>query len=119
MAVHEQKDPLLIFKFEAFELFKVMLSEISKDVISFLMKGILPTQEINQIQQPKLRQIQEKTKESRGDGTMEDEYKGASTGDETQEKQQPIRAEVKIGRNDPCPCGSGKKYKQCHGKEMA
>jgi preprotein translocase subunit SecA len=65
------------------------------------------------------KKIQEKVKESRGDETIEDAYEGAHTGDETQEKQQPISAEVKIGRNDACPCGSGKKYKQCHGKELA
>ena len=120
MAVHEQKDPLLIFKFEAFELFKQMLSAINKDVTTFLMKGSLPVQDANQIQQHRqpIRKVAEKTKESRGDGTMEDEYKGAEAAD-TREKQQPVRAEVKIGRNDPCPCGSGKKYKHCHGKEMA
>jgi preprotein translocase subunit SecA len=120
MAVHEQKDPLLIFKFEALELFKQMLSAINKDVTTFLMKGSLPVQDANQIQQHRqpIRKIAEKTKESRGDGTMEDEYKGAESGD-TREKQQPVRAEIKIGRNDACPCGSGKKYKHCHGKEMA
>lgn len=119
MAVHEQKDPLLIFKFEAFELFKQMLSAINKDVTTFLMKGSLPVQDANQIQQHRQpRRVVEKTKESRGDGTMEDEYKGAEAQD-TREKQQPVRAEVKVGRNDACPCGSGKKYKHCHGKEMA
>lgn len=119
MAVHEQKDPLLIFKFEAFELFTQMLSAINKDVTTFLMNGSLPVQDPNQIQQHRqVKRMAEKTKESRGDGTMEDEYKGAETGD-TREKQQPVRAEVKIGRNDLCPCGSGKKFKHCHGKEMA
>ena len=119
MAVHEQKDPLLIFKFEAFELFTQMLSAINKDVTTFLMNGSLPVQDPNQIQQHRqVKRVAEKTKESRGDGTMEDEYKGAETGD-TREKQQPVRAEVKIGRNDLCPCGSGKKFKHCHGKEMA
>jgi preprotein translocase subunit SecA len=59
----------------------------------------------------------EKVKESRGGENIEDEYEGAHT--ETQEKQQPIRAEVKVGRNDACPCGSGKKFKHCHGKELA
>jgi preprotein translocase subunit SecA len=117
MAVHEQKDPLLIFKFEAFELFKQMLSSINKDVTSFLMKGALPTQEINQFQQARLPKKAEKVKESRGGENIEDAYEGAHT--ETQEKQQPVRAEVKIGRNDPCPCGSGKKFKHCHGKELA
>ena len=119
MAVHEQKDPLLIFKFEAFELFKQMLSAINKDVTTFLLKGALPAQRINNIQQVRLPKSTEKVKESRGGENIEDEYKGAEAATDTREKQQPVRAEVKIGRNDPCPCGSGKKYKQCHGKEMA
>lgn len=119
MAVHEQKDPLLIFKFEAFELFKQMLSAINKDVTTFLMKGSLPVQDANQIQQHRqAKRVVEKTRESRGGDTMEEEYQGAESG-ETQEKQQPVRAEVKINRNDPCPCGSGKKYKHCHGKDIA
>ncbi|MEZ5026086.1 MAG: preprotein translocase subunit SecA [Chitinophagales bacterium] len=118
MAVHEQKDPLLIFKFEAYELFKQMLSTINKDVTTFLMKGSLPIQDPNHIHQHRQVRRTERTKESRGDENMEDEYSGAET-QQTQEKQQPVRAEVKIGRNDPCPCGSGKKYKQCHGKDMA
>jgi len=119
MAVHEQKDPLLIFKFEAFELFKQMLSAINKDVTTFLMNGRLPVQDASQIQQQQrpAKRVAEKTKESRGGEDVEDAYEGAHT--ETQEKQQPVRAEVKVGRNDPCPCGSGKKFKHCHGKEMA
>ncbi|HUM52197.1 MAG TPA: preprotein translocase subunit SecA [Chitinophagales bacterium] len=119
MAVHEQKDPLLIFKFEAFELFKQMLSAINKDVTTFLLKGTLPVQRINNIQQVRLPKSTEKVKESRGGENIEDEYKGAEAATDTREKQQPVRAEVKIGRNDPCPCGSGKKFKHCHGKEMA
>ena len=119
MAVHEQKDPLLIFKFEAFELFKQMLSSINKDVTTILMNGSLPVQDAGKIQQHRqMKRVAEKTTESRGDGTSEEEYQEAGA-NETREKQQPVRAEVKIGRNDPCPCGSGKKFKQCHGKEMA
>ncbi|HPW86554.1 MAG TPA: SEC-C metal-binding domain-containing protein, partial [Chitinophagales bacterium] len=120
MAVHEQKDPLLIFKFEAYELFTQMLSSINKDVTTFLMKGSLPVQDAEQIQQHRQRKVVERTKETRGDGTVEDEYHGGeAAAEQPQEKQQPVRAELKIGRNDPCPCGSGKKFKQCHGKEMA
>ena len=119
MAVHEQKDPLLIFKFEAFELFKQMLSSINKDVSTFLLKGHLPIEDAEEVQQHRqTKRVVEKTTESRGDGTIEDEYNGAENG-ETREKQQPVRAEVKVGRNDLCPCGSGKKFKHCHGKEMA
>ena len=118
MAVHEQKDPLLIFKFEAFELFKQMLSAINKDVTTFLMNGSLPEQDATQIQQQRLqKKATEKIKESRGGEDTEDEYQGAQA--DTREKQQPVRAEVKVGRNDPCPCGSGKKFKHCHGSEIA
>ena len=119
MAVHEQKDPLLIFKFEAYELFKQMLSTINKDVTTFLMKGSLPVQDANHIQQHRQpKQVAQKTRESRGDENMGAEYEGAESQD-TREKQQPARAEVKVGRNDACPCGSGKKFKHCHGKELA
>ena len=121
MAVHEQKDPLLIFKFEAFELFKQMLSQINKEVTTFLMKGFLLTEDTQQIQQNRERKVVEKTRESRGNeqGQLGEEFKGASTGNETQVKQMPVRAEQKVGRNEPCPCGSGKKYKHCHGKDLA
>ncbi len=121
MAVHEQKDPLLIFKFEAFELFKQMLSQINKEVTTFLMKGFLLTEDTQQIQQNRERKVVERTRESRGNeqGQLGEEFKGASTGNETQVKQMPVRAEQKVGRNEPCPCGSGKKYKHCHGKDLA
>jgi preprotein translocase subunit SecA len=120
-AVYEQKDPLLIYKFESFELFKQALSNINKDVLSFLFKGDLPNINTQGIQEAK----QSKTDYSKVK-TQKDEVKTTFTGMEgahtnTQEKvkQQPVRAEQKVGRNDPCPCGSGKKFKQCHGKPGA
>lgn len=122
MAVHEQKDPLLIYKFEAFKIFKEMLKELNESIISFLVKCELPApneDELRQAQEKaKLaeRQIMSKVNESRSydnDGSAERE---AGESVSRPEKQQPIRNEVKIGRNDPCPCGSGKKFKQCHGQ---
>ena len=109
----EQKDPLLIYKLESFNLFKQMLTKISKETISFLMKGNLPVQESNdqmsqaKFQQEKQSQKREQLLETRSEEDIQNKPKA---------KPQPIRAEQKIGRNDPCPCGSGKKYKSCHGK---
>ena len=117
LAVHEQKDPLVIYKLEAYELFKQMLGEVNRDVTGFLMKGSLPVQDPNQIRQHReQRRVAEKVKESRGDEAMGNEMQGAQTNTQA-EKPQPVRVEQKIGRNDPCPCGSGKKFKHCHGKE--
>jgi preprotein translocase subunit SecA len=111
-AALEQKDPLVIYKLESFNLFKEMIIRTNKEVISFLMKGGLPTEE----KQPKARftqeqpsQKKEKLTESRNENVVEEQNA------QQKPKIQPIRVEQKIGRNDPCPCGSGKKYKACHG----
>lgn len=118
MAVHEQKDPLLIYKFEAFKIFKSMLREINENVVSFLVKAELPapSEEDLRIAQERARmesQQRTKTVESRGEESAAKEAAGAVS---KQDKNQPVVKEAKIGRNDPCPCGSGKKYKHCHGK---
>ncbi|QDW27822.1 preprotein translocase subunit SecA [Pedobacter sp. KBS0701] len=117
-AVYEQKDPLVIYKMEAFNLFKNMLNAVNKEVVSFLYKGGIPVQqEPDQvreapapIKQPKL----QTTKQEFGR-----EEPGIEFGD-TREAvpQQPIRKEATVGRNEPCPCGSGKKYKNCHGANL-
>ncbi len=108
-AAYEQKDPLLIYKFESFELFKKMLQKVNKDIISFLGKARLPVRDPAQIQRgtDQERMDMSKLKTGRSD------LPGSRAG---QEKAQPVRVEKKVGRNEPCPCGSGKKYKQCHGK---
>ncbi|MBE9467680.1 MAG: preprotein translocase subunit SecA [Bacteroidetes bacterium] len=108
-ASYEQKDPLLIYKFESFELFKTMLDKINKDVTSSLMKSHIPLRQSSEVEEANTRKRLDlsKFKESRTDDT--------STNKENK-KTQPVRAEKKVGRNDPCPCGSGKKYKNCHGK---
>ena len=111
-AALEQKDPLLIYKLESFNLFKDMIAKTSKDTISFLTKGNLPSQNPQQnLQQARFQQAapkpkQEQLTESRNEEEVQRKEKP---------KQQPVVAEAKIGRNDPCPCGSGKKYKSCHG----
>ncbi len=119
----EQKDPLVVYKLESFNLFKEMIAKTSKDIISFLMKGGLPIEENNN-ERPKLQkaqftqeQVQQRPKEKLVESRSEEE---AQEQQEIQKpKQQPIRVEQKIGRNDPCPCGSGKKYKSCHGVGVA
>jgi preprotein translocase subunit SecA len=113
-AVYEQKDPLLIYKFESFELFKQMMARNNKDIASFLTKANLPNEQENQVQQARVpqQQPQQKLQTSRTEVS-------AATQQQQPEKQkveQVVRQEPKTGRNDPCPCGSGKKYKSCHGK---
>jgi len=120
-AVYEQKDPLLIYKFESFELFKKMLNEINHDTMSFLFKGSVAADEPRQVKQVAAPQ---KTDMSRL-RTTHDEFNqnSSSTGGPQMEggpqtqapKAQPAKKEVTTGRNDPCPCGSGKKFKNCHG----
>ncbi len=107
-AVYEQKDPLLIYKFESFELFKRMVTDVNKDVVSFLMRANLPNETQNAVQQARVQAPRkEQTQTSRNEASDEEQPKP---------KAQPVRVEHKIGRNDACPCGSGKKYKTCHGK---
>jgi preprotein translocase subunit SecA len=120
----EQKDPLVIYKMEAFNLFKNMDSEVNRDIVSFLCHAALPVQE----QQAPLREgRREKTDLSKLRANKEEiDAAGQDYGANEKDyydpsgaavKQQPVKVAPKIGRNDPCPCGSGKKYKHCHGKE--
>ena len=115
-ATYEQKDPLLIYKFEAFELFKNMLEKISKDVAATLIKGHIPIQDSEDIQEAQRRrqvdmsQYETKRPEAVASG-------GGSGGG--QSKPEPVKVGRKVGRNELCPCGSGKKYKNCHGRPGA
>ncbi len=118
-AVFEQKDPLLIYKLESFNLFKSMLSRINKDALSMLFKGFIPAENAAAVKEAPVRQPrQEKLKTSRTDDIAEAQMAAARAAN-TQEIQKPqqIKGVIKIGRNDVCPCGSGKKYKNCHGKD--
>ncbi|MCF8368234.1 MAG: preprotein translocase subunit SecA [Bacteroidales bacterium] len=111
-ATYEQKDPLLIYKFESFELFKSMIQRTNKEIDSFLVKGTLPGQQadVRQAQAPR-RTDMSRFKEQRTDLLSQ-----AHSNTQAEQKSQPVTREKKVGRNDPCPCGSGKKFKQCHGK---
>ncbi len=116
-AVYEQKDPLLIYKFESFELFKQMMAKTNKDISSFLTKANLPQDQENQVQQVNAprQQPQQKLQTSRNEAPAASSQQQQQP-QERQKVEQVVRHDPKIGRNDPCPCGSGKKYKSCHGK---
>jgi preprotein translocase subunit SecA len=115
-ATYEQKDPLLIYKFESYELFKTMLNKVNKDVVSTLMKGHIPSQDPDQVKEAQRRRQVENLKTSKSDFSQ---YSSTGGGrDKTQRATEPVRVDKKVGRNDPCPCGSGKKYKQCHGLQQ-
>jgi len=112
-ATYEQKDPLLIYKFESFELFKIMLEKINKESISFIIKGNLPVQKAENVKEAQMkgRGNLRNLKEERTDLLSQ-----SHSDTQQQQKSQPVKVEKKVGRNEPCPCGSGKKYKHCHGK---
>jgi preprotein translocase subunit SecA len=116
-ATYEQKDPLLIYKFESFELFKTMITKVNKDVASTLMKGHIPTQDPEQVKEAqRRRQIDmSNLRTSKSDFSQ---YSSTGGGQDRNQKTEPVRVDKKVGRNDPCPCGSGKKYKQCHGLQQ-
>ncbi|MBP8115740.1 MAG: SEC-C domain-containing protein, partial [Chitinophagaceae bacterium] len=123
----EQKDPLVIYKMEAYTQFSNMNTEVNKNIVSFLSHASIPIQQDNT---PLKEGRQQKTDMSRMRANKDEvdaagqEY-GANEkdrfdpggGTEVAEKQEPVKVGPKIGRNDLCPCGSGKKYKQCHGKD--
>ncbi len=154
-ASYEQKDPLLIYKIESFNLFKTMLTTMNAKAVSILMRGIIPVQVVPASQQAPQQQapqqqapqaprqqagnvsitppmpspipVQPAMPERKQDYSKytahKEEYPGQDAQRQAARSQQgqrhvvePIKAEPKVGRNDPCPCGSGKKYKNCHGK---
>ena len=112
-ASYEQKDPLLIYKLESYNLFKSMVESMNKKSTSILMRGQIPIREPEAVRQavPEKRQDYSKYRTQK-DGSE------SSEGKKEEHHIDPVRVEQKIGRNDPCPCGSGKKYKQCHGKDL-
>ncbi len=113
-ASYEQKDPLLIYKFESFNLFKVMVDKVNKQIVSTLMKGHIPINDPNEVREAESRRKTDmsRMKTGRADVEIADGQREEKT------KAQPVRVEKKVGRNELCPCGSGKKFKQCHGKNQ-
>ncbi len=132
-AAYEQKDPLLIYKFESFELFRRMIEKINREVLSMLLKVYLPVgpassgsssaaeggQQAVPVQGqpavPRPRPDMSRMQTSRNDGPVPPGVAAAAGTASAAGKPMPAQAEKRVGRNDPCPCGSGKKYKNCHG----
>jgi preprotein translocase subunit SecA len=119
-ATYEQKDPLVIYKVEAFTLFKNMDAEVNKNIVEFLCHATIPGEDGEQVKEGK----QEKTDLSKMKTRKDIDSAGQEVPpteedfiDPTPVKQQPVIVGPKTGRNDPCPCGSGKKFKACHGRE--
>ncbi len=115
-ATYEQKDPLLIYKFESFGLFSKMIIKVNRDVLAILNKAYIPVRDQNA--EAVQRQQQERAKVDVNKLQASRMQAAAQAGQQEQQKPMPMHAEKKAGRNDPCPCGSGKKYKNCHGKGM-
>ena len=111
-ATYEQKDPLLVYKFESFNLFSQMLEKIARDVLSFLLKAHIP-----------LRRDQDRLDKAESERRTDMSRTQTSRPDLLTQSAEPrsnapVHVEKQVGRNDPCPCGSGKKFKHCHGKNV-
>jgi len=118
-ASYEQKDPLLIFKLESVKLFDNMVNKINNQTISVLMRGQIPVPDPDQVraaapEMPAPRQQYQETKQNLNDPNQQ----AAANRDTREAKREPIRVQKTVGRNDPCPCGSGKKFKNCHGRNV-
>ena len=108
-ATYEQKDPLVVYKLEAYNLFAAMLEELNQDVLSFLLRAFIPLRD--DVSAPRQAQAPRRTDMSQ----MRTQHDNLSTNGE-QKANTPVKVDKRVGRNDPCPCGSGLKYKNCHGK---
>ncbi|WP_297946292.1 preprotein translocase subunit SecA [uncultured Porphyromonas sp.] len=132
-ASYENKDPLLIYKLESYELFKTMIDSMNRKASAILMRAhiqVAPPQEAEAAPTQKV-EVKQATPERPTDmsryKTRKDDIEeqreaqraaAAGAGQASQPKAEPVRVEPKIGRNDPCPCGSGKKFKNCHGRDL-
>ncbi len=111
-ATYEQKDPLLIYKFESFNLFSQMLEELNKGVLSFLLRAFIPLRDASEAREAAPQQRRNNTEQ------MTTSRTDLVTNGGEQKSRMPVHVEKQVGRNDPCPCGSGKKFKHCHGKNL-
>lgn len=113
-ASYEQKDPLLIYKLESYGLFRTMVAEMNRKIVSVLMRAQIPVREAEEVHEAAPEQHEDMSKyQTQHEGSAE-----VHTAPKPQHHQ-PVRNDHKIGRNDLCPCGSGLKYKNCHGKQHA
>ena len=110
-ATYEQKDPLLIYKFESFNLFSKMLEELNQDVLSFLLRAFIPLRDASEAKAP----VQQRKPDM---SNMQTSRTDLVTNGGEAKSNMPVHVEKQVGRNDPCPCGSGKKFKNCHGKGL-
>lgn len=109
-ASYEQKDPLVVYKLEAYNLFAAMLESLNQDVLSFLLRAFIPLREDQPARAPQAPRRNDMSQ-------MRTQHDNLSTNGE-QKSNSPIKVEKHVGRNDPCPCGSGLKFKNCHGKGL-
>ena len=119
-ASYEQKDPLLIYKLESVNLFDAMVNKINDKTLSILMRGQIPMREPEQVREaPAETRAQRRQQYQENKTELTDRNQQAAAQNDTRtQRREPIRAEHTVGRNDPCPCGSGKKFKNCHGKGL-
>ena len=110
-ATYEQKDPLLIYKFESFNLFSRMLEELNQEVLSFLLRAHIPLRDASEAKAPAQQRKPDLSQ-------MQTSRNDLVTNGDEQKSNMPVHVEKQVGRNDPCPCGSGKKFKACHGKGL-
>ena len=121
-ASYEQKDPLLIYKLESFNIFRQMLDNLNRRAISILLRGQIHEQQPDRVQQAQQQRRQDyskyRTQKDAVQQAAQASGMAAAAGRDTREnaRPEPIRVDKKPRPNDPCPCGSGKKYKQCHGR---
>jgi preprotein translocase subunit SecA len=124
-ATYEQKDPLVVYKLESYELFKSMMNRLNEEAVELLMKLDIPIeQEFKQTNKDDRQNNYERSSSnSNTSSTQPPRFEGRQGYQQAidnsfpqEEKKQPVIADPKVGRNDVCPCGSGKKFKQCHGK---
>ena len=121
-ASYEQKDPLLVFKLESVKLFDEMVNKINNETVSTLMRCQIPVQETQDVKEAAPEQrTKQQYQENRGEDPLADPDQQAAANQDTRQtpkQQTPIVKEKMPGRNDPCPCGSGKKFKNCHGRGL-
>ena len=124
-ASYEQKDPLLIYKIESFNIFRQMLDSFNRRAISILLRGQINQQPPQNVQQAaaerRLDMSRYRTQKDAVQQAAQASGMAQAAGRDTREQQrpEPIRVDKKPRPNDPCPCGSGKKYKHCHGRMEA
>ena len=112
-AAYEQKDPLVVYKLESYNLFTDMLEKLNEEVLTFLLRAFIPLRDASDAHEARPAQ-----RPQRGMQQLRTNDPSQLTTNGEQQSRMPVRVDKKVGRNDPCPCGSGLKYKNCHGKGL-